>query len=122
MKRFETRVWITAAVMAACCLATMWVRAGYQFEVIPLHRNLASLPLEFDEWHGSNVPVADERVFDILNAQESLNRLYRNREGQDIALFVSAWLRPETISEAAPHLPQVCYRNAGWTILEEREV
>jgi EpsI family protein len=121
MKQFERRIWIAACVMCLCYVGTLWVRSGYTFEVAPLSQHLASIPLDLDGWKGTDIPQ-DERVREMLNAQESLNRVYRSPEGTAVVVSVSAWLRPETVSEAAPHVPKICYTNSGWKILEERDV
>lgn len=121
MRWFAWRMWLTAGVMCLCYLATHWVRAGYTFEVAPLGRDLESMPLELDEWRGVDVPL-DEHVREILNAQATSNRVYRNRDGVAVVAHISAWLSPETVSEVAPHVPKVCYTNTGWKIIEEREV
>lgn len=121
MRWFERRMCVTAVVMCLCYLATHWVRAGYSFAVVPLARDLESMPLELEEWRGVDVPL-DDRVREILNAQATLNRVYRNRDGMAVVAHISAWLSPETVSEVAPHVPKLCYTNTGWKIMEEREV
>ena len=122
MRIFGRGAWIAAIVMFVGYLGTLRVREGYTFEVVPLHRELESLPLVLDEWHGADVPMADDGTREILNAQSTVNRVYQNRDGVAVSLNVSAWLRPETVSAAAPHIPKICYANAGWSIVEEREV
>ena len=121
MKSLRLRLWFTAAVMVLCYVGTSWVRAGYQFEVAPLNRDLESMPLELDGWRGVDIPI-DERVREILNAQATLNRVYRSRDGVSVVAHVSAWLNPDTVSEVAPHVPKICYTNAGWKIIDESEV
>lgn len=119
MNHFVRRVWITACVMCICYAGVCYVRAGYRFEVAPLSHGLESLPQSLDGWQGKDIPL-DEHVKEILNAQKTLSRVYRDEGGASVALNVSAWLRPETVTEAAPHIPKICYTNAGWAVLEER--
>jgi len=122
MKYFGLRVWLTAAIMLASLLGSFWVRSGYTFEIAPLSRSLSDFPAEIGTWRGVDVPMEDEEnVLRILNAQETLNRVYRDSAGRGVALNVSAWLLPE-VSGAAPHIPKLCYTNTGWSIIEERNI
>ena len=120
MKPYERRIWLTALLMVVCYCGTLWTRSGYSFEVVPLSRELKTVPLEINGWHGQDIP-SDERVAAMLNAQDGINRVYRNPEGVNVALNISAWLLPETVSNVAPHVPKLCYVNAGWKVLAERE-
>lgn len=121
MKPVERRIWLTAVLMSLCYVSIIWVRAGYTFEVAPLSQSLAAVPMEMDGWRGQDVPI-DEGVLKILNAQETLNRVYRSGDGSTVVCHISAWLRPETVSEVAPHIPKLCYTNTGWSILAEKQV
>ncbi|MDB5342795.1 MAG: hypothetical protein JWP89_1172 [Schlesneria sp.] len=121
MRALDRRICLTAAVMAVCYFGTLWVQDGYTFEVTPLSRDLQAIPLDLEGWRGEDIPI-DESVARMLNAQQSMNRVYRDRDGTSVTTNVSAWLRPETVSEVAPHVPKLCYTNSGWTILSEREV
>lgn len=121
MQALDRRICLTAAVVAVCYCGTLWVQAGYTFEVTPLNRDLEAIPLDLESWRGEDVPI-DDSVARMLNAQQSMNRVYRDRDGTSVIANVSAWLRPETVSEVAPHVPKLCYTNSGWTILGEREV
>lgn len=121
MKPLERRIWLTAVLMSVCYVCILWVRTGYTFEVVPLKQSLADMPLELDGWRGQDVPI-DDSVLKMLNAQETLNRVYRSPDGNTVVCHISAWLRPDSISEAAPHIPKLCYTNTGWSILAERQV
>jgi EpsI family protein len=121
MRPFDRRLCLTALVMVVCYTGTLWVRNGYTFEVTPLSRDLQAIPVEMDGWHGEDVAI-DENVTKMLNAQQAMNRIYRDRDGSSVVASVSAWLRPETVSEVAPHVPKLCYTNSGWSIISEREV
>lgn len=112
---------MAAIGLLATGLVTMKLREGYTFEVMPLSKELDSVPLELKEWHGEDEPLPDDGTREILNAQATIHRTYQNPGGATLALTVSAWLRPETISTAAPHIPKLCYTNAGWQIVEERD-
>lgn len=121
MRALDRRICLTAMVMVVCYMGTLWVRNGYTFEVTPLNRDLQAIPVDMGGWQGEDVAI-DENVARMLNAQQAMNRIYRDRDGTTVVASVSAWLRPETVSEVAPHVPKLCYTNSGWSIIAEREV
>ncbi|WP_397570701.1 exosortase C-terminal domain/associated protein EpsI [Schlesneria sp. T3-172] len=121
MNQFSSRIWLAALLMVGGFVGTWWVRSGYTFEVQPLSRGLETFPIELDGYVGTDLPV-DEDVAIILNADSSINRNYKNPNGNSVILHASAWVRPETVASVAPHSPKICYTNAGWRIVTERTV
>lgn len=119
MNPLAQRIWFTAALMTFGWVSTVWVRSAYTIEVHPLGRSLDSFPAEIDGYKGSDIPL-DEEVRKVLNADSVVNRAYVRENGDSISLHMSAWIRRETSDVAAPHVPRLCYTNAGYTILEER--
>lgn len=122
MRLFQRGAWLAVVGLVAGYLVVAQIREGYTFEVAPLTRELESIPLELNDWHGTETPLADDGTRELLNAQAMINRIYQKGDGSAVALNISAWLRPETVTAAAPHIPKICYVNSGWTILEEREI
>lgn len=55
----SARLWIVAGAMGCCTLATMWVRAGFQFEVVPLQRDLPSIT-------GRRLELPDVRFLPVI--------------------------------------------------------
>lgn len=121
MNRVAFRVWLVVGMMTIGWLTTAWVRSGYSFEVHPLRESLDKLPLDLNGYQGAEVSV-DDRVAEILHADSSINRLYKRADGRSLTLFMSAWFRPESIADVAPHRPEICYANAGWKLLERKVV
>jgi EpsI family protein len=121
MKQFSRRIWLAAILMTCGWVFTTWVRSGYTFDVQPLARGLDTLPMELDGYRAIDLPM-DEEISKVLNADAVVNRDYRRPNGTSVVVHASAWVRPETVASVAPHIPKVCYTNAGWKILEERGV
>lgn len=119
MSQFDRRIWVTAIVAVICFGGTWCVRQGYTFDVVPPPRDVKTMPLTLDGWVGEDIPM-DEQVKKVLNAQETVNRIYRGQTGEAVTVSVSVWLSPDSVSEVAPHVPKLCYTNAGWTTLAER--
>ena len=122
MKHITRQVWLTALIMVGGWLLTIWVRAGYSFEVTKMKSGLESLPIDFFGYQGKDLDVDDE-ISKVLAADSTLNREYTQANGTSITVHGSAWIRPDAISaDVAPHPPSVCYVSAGWTPKEERMV
>ena len=121
MKHITRQVWLTALIMVCGWLLTNWVRAGYSFEVTQMKSELASLPMVFLGYQGTDIDIDDE-ISKVLAADSTLNREYTQGNGTSITIHGSAWIHPEAIASVAPHPPSVCYVNAGWTPKEERMI
>jgi len=89
-------------------------------DVIPLPAGtLASLPLEFGDWVGQDVPLEDA-IIRSTDTDDHINRTYAPRGGQEpVSLFVGYGVR---MRDLVPHRPEVCYPGAGWTHQESRRV
>ncbi len=83
---------------------------------VPIPRGtLARLPLEIESWRGEDVALS-EAVVRATDTDDHVNRTYR-QGGRAVALFVAYGVR---LRDLTPHRPEVCYRGAGWTLLESR--
>src|SRR6185312_12029356 len=72
---------------------------------LPAEQDLASLPLVFDEWRGSDIPL-DDAVLENLGAAATVNRYYRNPLGEGIGVNVAVFTDYGT---GVPHAPLDCY-------------
>lgn len=113
------RVWMTAVLMSFGSLGTAWVRSASTFEIKALDRSLDKLPTELDGYQSTEIPI-DDHILEILKADSVGNRRYVGPNGTSILCHLAAWIRPESVLGAAPHLPKVCYTNSGWKIIGER--
>lgn len=81
-------------------------------EVTPLTRPLASLPMHFGRWRGSDRPL-DPNVLRTANFDdEYLNREYeRAPDGVRVSVFVGYVGRPRS---KLGHRPDICFATHGW--------
>ena len=121
MNKLSNRIWLAAVILGCGWLSTAWVRSGYSFDVQPLKQELNSFPTELIGYNATELTL-DSEVKEILNADTWVNRQYLRPDGTSLSLFAAGWVRPENVSDVAPHNPKVCYVNSGWKILEERTV
>jgi EpsI family protein len=82
-------------------------------EAIPVHRPLAEVPQQLEQWSMHSEGVIEQEVRDVLQADELLNRSYA-KPGLPVAahLFV-AFFRSQRTGQA-PHSPKNCLPGTGW--------
>ena len=92
-----------------------WLLLRPTLEVDPA--NLMALPMNLGTWESREIPVASA-VESMLEADFHLQRVFLNPSGE-MAWFYLGYYgtsrggRPE-------HVPRVCYKANGWTIVETR--
>ena len=121
MNNLATRVWMTAILMTFGWLGTTWLRAANSIEVKPLRQGLDTLPTKLDGYEATEVPL-DDHILEVLKADALVNRHYVRADRASIMCHVSAWLRPDSVNGSAPHVPKLCYTNAGWDIVDEKTI
>lgn len=94
-----------------------WVQSATRLtgevSIIPLER----LPMQLGEWQAEDVELDDETVR-VLKADSQINRIYRGTGGRQVAVHIAAWRVGN--GSIAPHHPEICYPNAGWTLIDRR--
>ena len=80
------------------------------FDIAPLRPGgLAQLPRQLSEWRGRDQPL-DERVVDIVRADDHLSRVYERQGREKVSLFVALRRRDVAYGvparELAPHRPR----------------
>jgi EpsI family protein len=85
-------------------------------EYIPASRPLDQVPRQFSLWSMVQESQVDPESAAILNADDTLNREYKNvSTGADVSLFVASFRTQR--NGKAPHSPKNCMPGAGWTQL-----
>jgi hypothetical protein len=75
---------------------------------------LHGVPLEFGDWQGKDVE-ADAEAFAQAGARSYWARSYTHRHGDDAVLVI---LMCGRAGKMAVHTPEVCYRGAGYDVLD----
>ena len=91
------------------------VRSHYDFSLGP---QLHELPLTIDEWVGQEVPQDNVEVQILLEPEQYVRRLYRNKNGDIVWLSIIGSRELKSF-----HPPQICYDADGWqTEIDSEEV
>lgn len=105
----KLRVAIVVAFLAAAQLTVGYVKRGYTLGTVePPKQDLTELPKMLGPWSGEDRPV-DERIQEYLQSRSGVDRVYRNRVGDEVSAHV-VW----TDDYIKIHFPQQCYRESGW--------
>ena len=90
-------------------------------EVIPPLRPLAELPAQLNGWTLAQEGVIEKEVLDVLNADDTLNRIYaQEATGRAANLFV-AYFKTQRTGQT-PHSPKNCLPGSGWVPSESSVV
>ena len=82
-------------------------------EFIPTSRPLFQVPHQFGTWNMSEESFIDKETEDVLKADDTLNRIYKNPSvNVDAGLFVASFRTQR--NGKAPHSPKNCLPGAGW--------
>jgi EpsI family protein len=105
---------ITFGVTAA------FVEAAHTQRQIPERPPLRSFPIQVDEWRGRVSPDFDDRIVQILGADEYLTRVYQQGSEPPVDLFVGYYGSQTT--GAVIHSPLNCLPGAGWQFIERERI
>jgi EpsI family protein len=88
-------------------------------EYVPSSRPLSEVPHQLGSWHMTGEGYVDQETMDILKADDTLSRFYRNANGADATLWVAAFRTQR--NGKTPHSPKNCMPGAGWTQLSSED-
>ncbi|TWU41306.1 hypothetical protein Q31b_27450 [Novipirellula aureliae] len=111
------RAILTIALLILGNVAIGHIRSGYsKGQVVPPEKELGQTSLQLGNWVGKELP-ADDRIRDVLRAQDGIDRVYLNESGENV-LVHAVW----TDDYIRLHFPQQCYREAGWELRDSEDV
>ena len=85
-------------------------------EYIPTSRPLESVPHQFGSWSMIQESQVEKDIAEVLKADDTMNRVYRNdATGDQASLFVASFRTQR--NGKSPHSPKNCMPGAGWTQL-----
>jgi EpsI family protein len=113
----NSRIVLLFGCLAVGFVLITWVGSGADLS-IGTEVDLSALPKTIDGWVGEDVEIPDDTV-QVLQANQFVNRIYRDSGGQEISMHSANWSNKEIFSET-PHHPEICYPGAGWTIQGRR--
>ena len=79
---------------------------------VPLKKSFSYFPAEIGDWK-SRESINSDKAAAILMADDILNRVYENREGDKVELYFSYF--EYTTEYKKPHSAFICWVGSGWT-------
>lgn len=97
----------------------LWVRQGLRFTVAAPTQKLGGFPKSVDGWQGSEAEL-QEGVARILQAADILSLRFDKGAEPPVFVHASTWTDPDSVRNACPHHPDICYPAHGWSVQERR--
>ncbi len=101
-----------AIVSCALLVASVAVAGASRVEPTPIRVPLSELPLSIGGWHGHVEPPLEQRILNVLKADDYTVRTYRQAEGKMASLYIGYYdsqRQGDTV-----HSPLNCLPGAGW--------
>lgn len=117
--RTKNSLIIALVMLVAFGSVALWVRQGLRFSVAAPTQKLSGFPKSVDGWQGTE-EVLEEGVTKILSATDVLSLRFDRGAEAPVIVHASTWTDPDSVRNACPHHPDICYQAHGWTI-QERE-
>ena len=114
-----SRMRLIVLAMAFAVTAVL-VEAAHTQRQIPERPPLRSFPIQVQEWRGRVSPDFDDRIVQILGADEYLTRIYQQGAEPPVDLFVGYYGSQTT--GAVIHSPLNCLPGAGWQFVERDRI
>ncbi len=112
----HTRNFIIAIIILILAMASVHALTEMRGEYEVVEQGFYKLPMEIGEWKAESFEF-DQRVYDVLDAQEHLSRNYFRQDGAKIGLYIGYY---STKRGGHPeHIPAGCYTGAGFGIESE---
>lgn len=99
-------------VLLLMLLVSRIVSASHHVSTTRLASPLSAFPLQIADWSGVNGPDLDPETLRVLGADEYLNRVYVNPDGQALGLYVAYYAQQQQGDSI--HSPQNCLPGNGW--------
>jgi EpsI family protein len=97
-------------------IQTALLYSSIRTEFVPESRPLNQLPQQLGGWQMTQESFVDKETLDVLKADDTLNRVYRDPStGASASLFVAGFRTQR--NGKSPHSPKNCLPGSGWTQL-----
>jgi len=115
-------IWIPLAFSALILCLGIYVNGTVLLRIQPvlLKQSLSRLPLQIDQWSGSDHPF-EEKTVKVLGVTDYVNRLYvsdNSASGNNEAVWLYAGYYESQRTGATYHSPKNCLPGSGWEIAE----
>lgn len=106
----------SARVLTVVLLLQAVIFYGLAFarpEILPPHQPLARFQIPGNTWTMREEMPLDANTLSVLQADDTLSRLYQNEKTGDYATLFIAYFETQRTGKA-PHSPKNCLPGAGW--------
>ena len=117
----RTSLLVAAGMLVAFGALALGVRQGLRFTVATPSQKLSEFPRQVDGWQGSEDELK-EGVTKILRAADILSLRFDKGAEPPVFLHASTWTDPDSVRNACPHHPDVCYPAHGWVPQERKNL
>lgn len=109
-------------VLGLVLLAQAGVFYGFsRQESVPVHKPLQDFHLDSSTWLMQEDMPLDKETLDVLQADDILSRVYRNRTNGVYATLFVAYFKTQRTGKT-PHSPKNCLPGSGWVPSESGDV
>lgn len=115
------RTTLVCGVVLLCSVGVTLVEQRFDVSIRQPTIDINALSQSLAEWNGEAVPM-DPEVSRFVGAGASVSRVYRRDNELPVSVYAAVWSDESIASDISPHPPTVCYPNAGWTLLREKQV
>jgi EpsI family protein len=98
------------SILLVLCAAVFY--AAPTAENVPDSKPLNLLPRNINGWVTVSESQPEKEILELLRADDTLTRIYRNDQGASASLFL-AFFKSQRAG-ASPHSPKVCLPGSGW--------
>ena len=116
-KKLGKEFYIAAALMI---IAIVFIQRVPHGKTMPLQRDILTFPDHIGQWKGDIHKPFDPKILDVLRVDDYLNRVYYDREGSWISLYIGYFR--DQISGETIHSPRNCMPGSGWNFTDLQEV
>ncbi|MCO8120612.1 EpsI family protein [Stieleria sp. TO1_6] len=117
-----SRSWIgliSLTLVGCFTLGLSWYGIGAAPVIAAPQVSFAELPAEIGGWHGTELALTDQE-YEVLDALDVASVQFTDDAGRIAYVHTAVWDNPDYVAEVCPHHPTVCYRNTGWTAVDEK--
>ncbi len=90
-------------------------------ESVPLHKPLQDFAFKSSVWTTQEDMPLDKETLDVLQADDILSRVYKNRNTGEVATLFVAYFQTQRTGKT-PHSPKNCLPGSGWVPSESGDV
>ena len=117
LKTLPARILIVVLLLQAAAYYAIASRR----ELVPDFAPLSAFPASLHGWTAQRDFPLEKEVQEVLRADDTLNRVYLNREQNASASLFIAFFRSQR-SGQSPHSPKNCLPGSGWLPIEDSKL